>query len=85
MLRSTGKDKMSAIISGLRTQVNHPVRRPDDIQIMFYHHNGVSLGQKCIKRLEKLFDIIEMKSCCRLIKDKEYPLLLCRLGCCIIK
>jgi hypothetical protein len=43
VFRPAGIDKVSATITGFRAKVDHPISGTDDVQIMFYDHNRMSL------------------------------------------
>ena len=45
VLRSAFEDHLSAIVSGFGADVDDPVRRTDDIQVMFHDDHGVATGQ----------------------------------------
>lgn len=59
-------DDPSPIIPALRTEVDNPVRRLDDLEIVFDDQDGVAgIGQP-VQHIEELADVVEVQPGCRL-------------------
>ena len=80
VLRSAFEDHLSAIVSGFGTDVDDPVRRTDDIQVMFHDDHGVATGQEGVESLQEFLHIVEMKTGRRFVEDEHYPFLARLLG-----
>ena len=71
IFRSTLEHDLSACVTGIRSEIYHPVGSPYDIRIMFYNHDGMPFGYECIERFQQLLHIIEMQSCSRFVENEH--------------
>ena len=69
-LGSAGNDKVAAFIASVRTKVYDVVGTFYYFHIMRYDDDGMSSVYQGVKRFQELLDVVEMKSCGGLIKDK---------------
>ncbi len=68
------KDQVSSKLSSLGPQINDPVCRFDNLQVMFYDHNAVPFGYQGIEGIKQFVYIMEMQSCCGLIEQEKQVL-----------
>jgi hypothetical protein len=71
LLRRSCGHKVSSVLSTLWPKVDDIVSRLDDIEVVFYHNDGIALIDQKVQDMEKLFNITEMEPCCRLVEDIE--------------
>lgn len=69
--RCTGHDKITALISSFRSQIDDIVGTLDDVHVVFDNHDGMSAADQCIESLEQFLDVVEMKSGSRLIEHEN--------------
>ena len=69
VFRSALGDDLAARTAGFGTQVDDPVGRFDDVEIVFDHDDGVAQIDQPIEHVEQLANIIKMQSSCRLIEN----------------
>ena len=61
VLRSPGKDQLSALVAALRPQVNDMIGDFNDVQIVLNHHNCIPRVHKPVKNIDQLVHIRDMK------------------------
>ena len=61
------------IISALRAKIDDVVGAEDQVKIVFDHDHRVSPVKQLVDALEQGFDIGQMETCCRLVKN-EHPI-----------
>ena len=71
ILRRTCAYNVSALVSTFRSDVDDVVGTLYDIEVMFDDENGVASFDELVERVEQASDVVEMKSCCRLVEDEE--------------
>ena len=49
IFRGSGKNQITALGTGFRSQIDYPICRTYDIWIMLHNHYAVALGKECIK------------------------------------
>ena len=54
-----------------RPQVDHPVGRLDDLQVVFDHHHGVPLLDEAVEHFEQFAHVFEVEAGGRLVEDVE--------------
>ena len=64
---------MPAFFSALRAEVDDPIGRFNDVEMMLDHQNGIAQVHKFLQHIEQLADVVEMKPGGRLIEDVESP------------
>src|SRR5665213_1330297 len=69
LLRRSGGHNFSARCAALRTEINHPVRRLDDVQIVLDHHKGSASVNQFAKRRQQFLYVVEMQSGCWLVEN----------------
>ena len=71
VLGRADRDDLPAAHAAVWPQVQDPVRRLDDVEIMLDHHDGVALVDKAVEHFEELAHILEMEAGGRLVEDVE--------------
>ena len=66
--RSLGDD-LAAAVAAFGTEVDNPVGRLDDIEIVLDHNDRVAQIDETIENAEQLADVVEMQTRGRLIED----------------
>src|SRR5882762_11552477 len=66
-----GGDDASASIATVGTQIDHPVRGLDDIQVVFDHDDGVTGRAQLMQHIEQQGDVVEMQTRGWLVEDVE--------------
>ena len=61
----------AAFFSGFGTQIDDPVRRADDIQVMFDDEQRMAGIDQALENLEQHADVIEVQSSGRLVEQEE--------------
>ena len=69
VLRCSGADNRAATIAAFGTKINQPVRRLDDIEIVFNHKNSISLIDQARQNDQQATNIFEMKTSRWLVKQ----------------
>ena len=72
---SAFEDEVAAFVAAFRAEVDNPVGSLDDVGVVLYHEQCVPVVNQCVEGGDELADVMEMKSCGRLIEDKECRLL----------
>ena len=57
--------------AAVRPQIQNPIRRLDDVEIMLDYHHGVALVDEAVENFEELAHILEMEAGGRLVEDVE--------------
>ena len=52
VLRRAGEDHFPAPVSGIRTQVDEPVRAADYVQVVLHNYHRMALGDEGVEGLE---------------------------------
>ena len=65
------KDDLAALVATFGTQVDDPVRRLDDLHIMFNDNDARSIGNQRVERLQQFVHIVEMQPRGRLVEDEQ--------------
>src|SRR3546814_481880 len=68
--RPDGND-FAAARAAFRTDIDDPVGRLDDFQIVLDDDDGISLAHQFVEHFQKLGDIVEMQARRRLVEDIE--------------
>ena len=68
LLRRAGSNYRSSGLSAFRTHVEDVVHRLQHIEIMFDYDNGIALIHKLLEHLHEHLDILEVKTCGRLVQ-----------------
>ena len=76
VFRRPGEDHFPAPVARIRSQVDDPVRGPDDIQVVLHDDDAVPVGQQHVEGLQQLLNIEEMQARSRLIEQEEDLLVL---------
>ena len=64
-----GRNDSAPAVPTFGPHINQPIRRFDDIKIVFDHNNRVALVHKLVEHLEQFAHILEMQTGCRLVED----------------
>ena len=71
VLRRAGRHDSPAAFSTLGSQVDHPIRRLDDVQIVFDDDDGVARVHEPVQDSQQLFDVREMQTGRRLVQQVQ--------------
>jgi hypothetical protein len=71
IVRGAGDDDLTAPLSTLGPEIDDPVRRLDDVEIVLDHDNRVPPIDEGVEDGEELVDIVEVESSSRLIEQVE--------------
>ena len=69
IFRRHSRDDAPAFVSSFRTEVDNPVCSGNYIEIVFDCQNRMSHPNQATEDLQKLLDVVEMKSCRRFVKN----------------
>ena len=72
LLRSTGKDNLTTLATGLWAEVNEIVGCKHYIAVMLHHNDGVAYVAQALERVNKPVVVTWMEADTRLIKDVEH-------------
>src|SRR5271154_2203294 len=61
----------SAVFARFRPQINEPIRRPNDIQIMLNYQYVMALIHKPLEHFEQDAHVLEVQAGCRLIEHEQ--------------
>ena len=67
--RRSFRNNGTATEAPFRTEIDNMIGLQDDVEVMFYHQDGVSLICQPLNNFHQLFDIGKMQSRCRLIQN----------------
>ena len=67
------RNNQAAAITAFRAKIDDPVRRLDDIHIMFNHNHCIAGVDQFLQHFQQFGDIVKMQAGCRLIKDIDGP------------
>src|SRR5574337_1349261 len=73
LLRPSRRHDLPPVVSALRAQVNNPVGRFDDLQVVLNHQDGVTDISQAMQDLQELADVMEVQSSGRLIQNIYRP------------
>src|SRR2546421_8897892 len=68
--RADGHD-FSAEVARFRAQINHPIGRFDDVEVVFDHDDGMAGLDQALKHGEQDPDVIKMEAGGRLVEKEE--------------
>ncbi len=60
LFRCAGCDNLTALVATFRTEIDDPVGRFDDVQIMLDDSDGVTVIAQAVQYAEQLLDIMKM-------------------------
>jgi hypothetical protein len=66
-----GGDDFAAAVAAFGAEVDDPVGGLDHIEIVLYHHDGISVLNEFVQDFQKLRHIVEMQPRGRLVEDIE--------------
>ena len=66
-------DDPAAGLAAVGAQVDHPVGRGDDVELVLDHHDGVAQVGQSVEDLEQAVDVGEMQAGGRLVEDIKRP------------
>lgn len=69
-------DDFTAMNAAQRSQIDDVIGLPDQLKIMFYHNNRVSLINQTLKQLQKIIYVDGMQTRCWFINQIKISLLL---------
>ncbi len=69
--RRTRHHHPAAGISPFGPQIDHPVGRLDNIQVVFDHQHRMPFFRQAMKHIQQPFDILKMQAGSGFIKDEE--------------
>ena len=71
LLGRSASNEVSSLVAAFRTQVNDIVGTLDYLEIVLDDDDGVSPGDESVERIEEFLDVVEVKSCGRLVEDEK--------------
>ncbi len=66
-----GADNLTTPITALRPEINDPVGRTDDVEVVLDDQQRMSGSEQLAKCAQELCDILEVQPGCRLVKQKQ--------------
>ena len=69
--RNAHCDDLAACLTALRSEVDDPVARPDDVEVVLDHHQRVAGRDQAAERSEQLRDVIEMQARGGLVEQEQ--------------
>ena len=69
--RWTRDDQVPALVTALRSEVDHPVGRLDDVEIVLDDHERVPGLEQFPKRRQQLGNVVEVEAGRRFVEDVE--------------
>ncbi len=73
--RSSGYNKITALVAAFWTEVDDIVGTLDDIQVVLDHYQRMAPFYQGIEGMEQALDVVEVKTGGRLVEDEECRLL----------
>ena len=73
LLRRADRNHLAALVPALGPQVDHPVRRLNDIEVVLDDDDGVAVVAEAVQNIEQLLDVVEMEPRGGLVQDVERP------------
>jgi hypothetical protein len=64
-------DDAAAALAALGTQVDHPVRGLDDVEVVLDHHDRVARVSQAVQHVEEQPDVVEVQARGRLVEDVQ--------------
>ena len=84
LLGSSLRDNRAALKAGFRPEVDHIIRRLDDVQIVLDDDQGVAAVHQLLKQVQESRNIIEVKARGRFVEDQQrmpaVPFALCKMA-----
>src|SRR5579872_6435420 len=71
VFRRTPGDDFAAAVAAFGTEIDHPVRGLDDLEIVLDDNNRIPLRHQLVQHFEQLLHIVEVQPCRGLIKNVE--------------
>ena len=62
VFRCAARDDFTAAVATLRPQIDDPISRLDDIEIVLDHDDGVALVAQSMENCQQVFDVLEMQA-----------------------
>jgi hypothetical protein len=64
---------LAALSPAFWSQVDHPIRRSDDVEVVLDHHRRVALLDELVQDVEEVLRVVEVQAGGRLVEDVERP------------
>jgi hypothetical protein len=64
-------DDLDAAVSALRPQVDDPIRRLDDVEVVLDHDHGVALVAEAVQDVEQMLDVVKVQADSGFVEDIE--------------
>ena len=74
MLRGPGRHDLSAGLTALRPQVDHPIGRFDDLHVVLDHEHRVAGVDQALQAAEQRLDVLEVQTGRGLVEDEQLAL-----------
>src|SRR5262245_43244338 len=71
LLGRPGADNLTARIPAFRAEVDEPVARADDVQVVLDHEQRVTGAEQLAERAQELGDVVEMQARRRLVEKEK--------------
>src|ERR1700686_1557809 len=65
------RDDATAAVASLGTEVDHPVRRLDHVEVVLDHDDRVAMVAQSVQHGEQQVDVVEVQARGRLVEDEE--------------
>jgi len=62
LFRRSGGDNFAAFVTSVWTEINHPIRGFDHVEIVFDHEHGMSGIDEALKNFQQHANIVEMQA-----------------------
>ena len=66
-----GRDDLAAAVAALGAEVDQPVRRLHDVEVVLDHEDRVALRDEPLQDAEELADVLEVQAGGRLVEDVD--------------
>jgi hypothetical protein len=71
LLRRSFRDDLAAAISGVRAEVNHPVRAFDDVEVVFDDEDGMAGVHEALENLKQHANVVEVQAGGGFVEEKQ--------------
>ena len=65
----SGEKQFTTELTPFRPEVYEPVAAFEDIQVMFYHHDGVAALNQLLQHIDNAFNVAKVETCCWFVKQ----------------
>ena len=69
--RGSRGHQLAAAFATLRSEIDQPVGRADDVQIVLDHHQRMACGEQLAERAQQLGDVVEVQAGGGLVEQEQ--------------